>query len=132
MDYYGHTFGDQEKDLMAEHFGTVAFIIHFVENEDFLPDTKVTNSAFSPEHCIELLRQGVMCRGDTTLVTFHWGATVKLPQPDFTLEHTCVDWDVLMGWASNRAINVFETGMLVHPKFGTSPTATFLRLKTFH
>ena len=59
-----------------------------------------------------------MCRGDTTLITFHWGQTVKLPQPDFTLEHTCVDWNRLMEWAERRAIDVFEEGMLVHPSLG--------------
>ena len=59
-----------------------------------------------------------MCRGDTTLITFRWGTTVKLPQPDFTLEHTCVDWDQLMVWASEHSINVFDEGMLVHPTLG--------------
>ena len=73
------------------------------------------------EHCIELLRQGVMCRGDPTLITFHWGHTVKLPQPDFTLQHKCVDWDNLMEWAAERAINVFEEDMLVHPTLGRKP-----------
>lgn len=61
-----------------------------------------------------------MCRGDTTLITFHWGHTVKLPQPDFTQEHTCVNWESLMEWVEPRAIDVFEEGMLVHPAFGRS------------
>ena len=76
--------------------------------------------SLGPEHCIEILRQSVMCRGDTTLITFRWGHTVKLPQPDFTLEHTCVDWDSLMGWAGQHAINVFDEGMLVHPTLGNT------------
>ena len=70
------------------------------------------------EHCIEILRQSVMCRADTTLITFRWGHTVKLPQPDFTLEHTCADWNALMDWAAQHSINVFEEGMLVHPTLG--------------
>lgn len=59
-----------------------------------------------------------MCRGDTTLITFHWGQTIRLPQPDFTGEHECVNWDDLMIWAQPHAIDVFEEGMLMHPKFG--------------
>ena len=59
-----------------------------------------------------------MCRGDSTLITFHWGHTVKLPQPDFTLEHECVNWDSLVGWVEQHSINVFEEGMLVHPTLG--------------
>ncbi|KAI9658361.1 MAG: hypothetical protein M1821_002494 [Bathelium mastoideum] len=92
MDYYGDRFGDIEKETMGEH----------------------------TEHCIELLRQGVMCRGDPTLITFRWGHTVKLPQPDFTLQHECVDWEYLMEWATGHSINVFEDGMLVHPTLGPS------------
>jgi ribosomal protein S17 len=75
---------------------------------------------FCKEHCIEILRQSVMCRGDTTLITFHWGHRVKLPQPDFTLPHQCVDWGRLMKWAEKRAIDVFEKDMLVHPVLGKS------------
>ncbi|KAF7957961.1 hypothetical protein EAE96_003528 [Botrytis aclada] len=90
MDYYSHIYGEKEKETMGEH----------------------------TEHCIEILRQSVMCRGDTTLITFHWGHTVKLPQPDFTQEHTCVNWDSLMKWAEPRSIDIFEEGMLVHPTLG--------------
>ena len=61
-----------------------------------------------------------MCRGDTTLITFHWGETVKLPQPDFGLEHECVNWDFLMEWAGAHAIDIFEEGMLIHPALGES------------
>jgi len=59
-----------------------------------------------------------MCRGDTTLITFEWDSTVRLPQPDFTLKHQCVDWDKLMEWAERSAVNIFEPGMLVHPTLG--------------
>ena len=59
-----------------------------------------------------------MCRGDTTLITFGWVPNIKLPQPDFTLKHKCVNWDHLMDWARENAINVFEDGMLMHPTMG--------------
>ena len=61
-----------------------------------------------------------MCRGDTTLITFHWDmdGDIKLPQPDFTLPHTCINWDDFTRKAQQRAINAFEEGMLVHPKLG--------------
>lgn len=66
-----------------------------------------------------------MCRADTTLTTFHWGQTVKLPQPDMTQEHTCIDWDRLMSWADQRAVNIFEDGMLVHPTLGKIKQLSF-------
>ena len=63
-----------------------------------------------------------MCRGDTTLITFGWVPNIKLPQPDFTLKHKCVNWDRLMDWARENAINVFEEGMLMHPTMGMTLT----------
>ena len=59
-----------------------------------------------------------MCRADTTSYIFRWGQTAKLPQPDFTLEHTSADWDALMDLASHHSIDAFEEGMLVHPTLG--------------
>jgi hypothetical protein len=110
MDYYRHIYGEKEKETMGEHTGRCLPYLSSMGN--------MLNYHFSVEHCIEILRQSVMCRGDTTLITFHWGHTVKLPQPDFTLDHTCVNWDSLIEWVKPRAIDVFEEGMLVHPTLG--------------
>ncbi|KAK9796589.1 putative DUF3328 domain-containing protein [Seiridium cardinale] len=54
------------------------------------------------DHCLDLIRQALMCRADTSLMTFQWEADrrepmIKLESP----EHVCVDWDDLMekyGW----------------------------------
>ncbi|KAK2011971.1 hypothetical protein LZ32DRAFT_320239 [Colletotrichum eremochloae] len=35
------------------------------------------------EHCIDMLRQALMCFGDTGLVTFHWVEDTRVPVPDF-------------------------------------------------
>ena len=109
MDYYGSRFGQKEKETMREHTGKSNLTEYPQRGSDVY---------YALEHCIEILRQSVMCRGDTTLITFRWGHTVKLPQPDVTLEHTCVDWDSLMDWAGQHSINVFEEGMMVHPFLG--------------
>ncbi|KAK6074248.1 hypothetical protein SCUP234_08298 [Seiridium cupressi] len=49
------------------------------------------------DHCLDLIRQALMCRADTSLMTFQWEADrrepmIKLESP----EHVCVDWEDLM------------------------------------
>ncbi|PMD34953.1 hypothetical protein L207DRAFT_436684, partial [Hyaloscypha variabilis F] len=70
------------------------------------------------DHCIEVLRQGVICRGDISLVTIQWQASQKLPVADFTAPHECVNFDSLNDWARERRINAMEPGLLVHPTLG--------------
>ena len=76
------------------------------------------------DHCIEVLRQGVMCRGDISLVTIRWQEHFKLPVADFTAPHECVNFDALNEWARERRINAMEPGLLVHPTLGKHPRQT--------
>ncbi|KAL8931006.1 MAG: hypothetical protein Q9208_000108 [Pyrenodesmia sp. 3 TL-2023] len=68
------------------------------------------------EHCIELLRQAVMCKGDVTVTAFEWlaGDTLEPTTKDGAL-HQCVKWEKLSAWARERAVNLFDPGLLVKP-----------------
>ncbi|KAK4040643.1 hypothetical protein C8A01DRAFT_15489 [Parachaetomium inaequale] len=56
------------------------------------------------DHCLESLRQEVLCSADVNVYTLKWTRhsrfkpTVKVPQP-----HACVDWAALHGWMKGRA-----------------------------
>ncbi|KAJ4289891.1 hypothetical protein N0V90_011224 [Kalmusia sp. IMI 367209] len=52
-------------------------------------------------HCVEYLRQSILCSGDTTLEgeTGSWTKSTGWGQT-----HSCVDYDALTGWANDRAI----------------------------
>ena len=69
------------------------------------------------DHCMEMLRVSIMCKGDPSLSTFQW-----LPGNSSHLtavahgHHQCVDWDRLMTWVRNRAVPIFEPGVLVEPR----------------
>ena len=68
------------------------------------------------DHCLELIRQVVMCRPDTTLTTFEWvdGETkpsLKLESPS----RMCVDWDKWTQDIKPKAINSDEMDALVNP-----------------
>ncbi|KAK7911255.1 hypothetical protein PG985_013736 [Apiospora marii] len=59
------------------------------------------------DHCLESLRQSVLCQADVSVYTLEWTPhsrykpAVRVPQP-----HACVDWDALHGWMSERAASL--------------------------
>lgn len=79
---------------------------------------RIQDTNASEDHCIEVLRQGVMCRGDISLVTIRWQESNRLPVADFTAPHECVNFDAINEWARERRINAMQPGLLVHPTLG--------------
>jgi len=72
---------------------------------------------FLEDHCIETLRQGIMCRGDVSLGTYTY---LSGGENDVTARswatHQCVDFDALKGWTKARAIDIFADGVLMKPE----------------
>ena len=85
-----------------------------------LPANHPRADCYDQVHCLDSLRQGIMCQGDTSLLTMRWGKTQAIPLANFSSSHQCVDWDRLDAWAEARSVDVFEPGMLIHPVYGTS------------
>ncbi len=71
-----------------------------------------------PDHCIENLRQNIMCKGDVSLLTFEWMPKERAPKPNFDIEHDCVNWDTLDNWAESQRFDIFDEKSLVHPDLG--------------
>ena len=84
-----------------------------------LSDQQREDNRYHNEHCIDMLRQSVMCHGDITPVTMRWGKTQPIPLADVTGPHECMNWARLNEWAKERSIKeVLKPGYLKHPKFG--------------
>lgn len=84
---------------------------------------------YSLEHCIEVLRQSVMCRGDTSPITFFWQDDTLLPKTDFQTDHQCVNWEKLDEWVMERTVDVFAPGILTHPILGNvAPLPNTMRI----
>jgi hypothetical protein len=47
--------------------------------------------------------------------------------PNFDVEHECVNWDILNGWAKKNSFDMFTPNLLIHPELGT-PLVFFLVL----
>ncbi|KAH6644865.1 hypothetical protein C7974DRAFT_420282 [Boeremia exigua] len=59
------------------------------------------------EHCIESIRQSLICHSDVTPITIHYNATaVPKSGGDFKIEHTCRNFDALSDWARGRTLGL--------------------------
>ncbi|KAI0432183.1 hypothetical protein F5Y09DRAFT_354186 [Xylaria sp. FL1042] len=72
------------------------------------------------DHCIEILRQATMCRGDVSIITMFWQDDNPIPVTDFSVPHACVNWDALYVWAKERSFDPMKPGYLQHPTLGAS------------
>lgn len=72
------------------------------------------------DHCIDLLRQVIMCHGDISLHTFEWKDDYRWPWPSMRTEHQCRNWDKLMAWSEDHNIPNLTGPILTHPVLGKS------------
>ncbi|KAK8057510.1 hypothetical protein PG996_011447 [Apiospora saccharicola] len=67
------------------------------------------------DHCLEILRQSVMCHADVSMITMTWEPTSVFPAADFQNVHECTNWDKLYEWQKERSRDLMAPGVLVHP-----------------
>ena len=63
---------------------------------------------FYSDHCLDQVRQALMCFGDTSVVHYSWSETVHGMRPRVDNLHTCRKYDLLLQWAEDRALGVDE------------------------
>lgn len=60
------------------------------------------------DHCVEILRQTLMCYADPQIITFHWVDGWDGPVPDFNTQHSCRDPEAMLKWAKDREAPISE------------------------
>lgn len=60
------------------------------------------------EHCIDYIRQTLMCNFDPGIIPYYWVRQHDQPTPDGNTRHKCVDWDALQDWLRERSVPVPE------------------------
>lgn len=69
------------------------------------------------DHCMEMMRLSIMCRGSPSLSTFHYLSGDPAYLTAVALgHHQCVNWDRLLEWVRERAVPIFEPGVLAGPE----------------
>lgn len=60
------------------------------------------------EHCVDYIRQSLMCNFDTGILPYNWVLDHDNPTPNANTMHRCVNWDALQGWLESRAVAIPE------------------------
>lgn len=71
------------------------------------------------DHCVDMLRQVLMCHGDVSIQTYEWIDDYRWPWPRFHTEHECRNWDAITEWAGQRYIGSIIGPIFTHPTLGT-------------
>ncbi|KAG2074413.1 hypothetical protein BDR04DRAFT_955064, partial [Suillus decipiens] len=58
------------------------------------------------DHCIEMLRQIIMCRGDVTMLTYDWVEGLENPFPKFNIPHRCRNLEKVLDWVDEHRVFV--------------------------
>ncbi|KAG2127963.1 hypothetical protein DEU56DRAFT_742122, partial [Suillus clintonianus] len=64
------------------------------------------------DHCIEMLRQNIMCRGDVSMVTYDWVEGDELPSPNFDVPHQCRNFEKILDWVDEHRVIVPKSKMV--------------------
>ncbi|GAB1312627.1 hypothetical protein MFIFM68171_02837 [Madurella fahalii] len=78
------------------------------------------------DHCVEYIREALMCQPDLSLVTFRWinntaqheDKSAFYPTNFDVSMHTCAKWEPLDEWAGGRRFNLFDVDLLRRPQPG--------------
>ncbi|KAG2148152.1 uncharacterized protein EDB93DRAFT_1250210 [Suillus bovinus] len=64
------------------------------------------------DHCIELLRQVIMCRGEVTMITYDWVEGVKDPFPNFNIPHRCRNFEKAWDWVVEHQVPISKSELV--------------------
>jgi hypothetical protein len=99
-DYYvekEHEF-QRERSEVFWHLGTV------IQNDNF----GMTTNLGIPDHCVEMLRQILMCNADTGVQLHHWVKGNPTPIPNSNTWHQCKNFDSILKWTQDNQLPEFE------------------------
>lgn len=96
------------RDLLS--ITTQKRIKQYFHPEYYYPGEQAWDELFMHvDHCLESLRQVVMCSADVSVYTLQWTPhnrhkpAVKVPQP-----HACTDWEALHEWMLGRSASLSD------------------------
>ena len=79
------------------------------------------------EHCMEVLREGIMCNADVTANTYIWNPEEPTKLKGQNMQpRKCVDWSSLEKWTDERAIGGDHEKMVQYDEPGSIGPAELL------
>ncbi|CAH0050947.1 unnamed protein product [Clonostachys solani] len=97
---------------MGTHHIHCLYFIWKDHHMDSFPQSKINKEEVPEmyerhyEHCVDYLRQAIMCNFDPGIIPYYWVRKHNQPTPDGNTFHKCVNWDHLQGWLKDRAVEI--------------------------
>lgn len=79
---------------------------HFTLHSSHICSRSKTNNILilpMPDHCLEVLRQGIMCNADIAINTYTWGTPYEI-KGNRDWPRKCTNWDRVAAWADERRV----------------------------
>lgn len=64
-------------------------------------------------HCVDSLRQALMCSVDITPIPWMWSPLKQETVPVATIQHTCRNFETIRQWAKENHIKNFDSKVFV-------------------
>jgi hypothetical protein len=112
---------NQKKQWPARKNTLVSGLPHYrIANRILLAKLVVSDS----DHCVEYIRESLMCQPDLSMVTFRWinntaqhdDKSAFYPTNFDVDEHTCANWQHLDAWTGERMFDLFRVDLLERPE----------------
>ncbi|KAF8813235.1 hypothetical protein BYT27DRAFT_7335163 [Phlegmacium glaucopus] len=58
------------------------------------------------DHCVEIIRQNLMCSADVGMITYEWVRGFSVPYPDFNTRHQCRNLEKILAWGNQNAVHI--------------------------
>lgn len=65
------------------------------------------------DHCIDSLRQSLMCSSDTSVITWVWDENTHASRGNLNTVHTCRDFEAIRQWALDHEAKKFNQNIPV-------------------
>lgn len=70
------------------------------------------------EHCVDMIRQNIMCSGDITPIPFVWDRTKQKAVAVGKVIRTCRNFDMLRQWGLDNQVREFNQSIHVEDVLG--------------
>jgi hypothetical protein len=74
----------------------------------------------SADHCIEMLRQVLMCNADLHLIVYDWVSEVNYPWADFATDYQCRDYQKVYDWGKENSARTNAPGGMMQRTEGVA------------
>ncbi|KAI1325973.1 hypothetical protein F5Y16DRAFT_250380 [Xylariaceae sp. FL0255] len=128
--------GDQIVLSTTYHMLHCIYVLYQLNHPEFYGvDPGLVPQDIHVDHCVDNLRQYLMCHATDSLMTFVWREDTPRPYPALDTTETCVDWDYYDKWTRAHSLSKSELvnleadsngeALFHHPTFGTVTPAMY-------